>query len=309
MNDSIINVEDTKILFIIVTYNAMRWIDHCLGSIINMSLRHDIFIVDNGSIDGTQDYIKKKYSSIIFVQSEKNLGFGKANNLGFKYAIDNGYDYVYLLNQDAWILPNTVEILVNIHLSNPEYGVLSPLQMQANMLNLDYNFAVGVCSYSSNKHLLSDLCLGNIKEVYDVPYVMAAHWLISRDCFNKVGGFSPSFQQYGEDDNYADRTRYYGFKLGIVPSSKAVHDREARKKTLKHDIYMNCYIYAIRLLSNPLLKKKYRKILHWIKTCVLYTFKHITMTPLLYAFRIIRCYSILRKNKIISMTTDRAFLK
>ena len=78
----------TDLLVIIVTYNAMKWVDRCFDSLIDSTYPNDVFVVDNGSTDGTQDYIKSKYPNVIFVQSGENLGFGKANNLGFKYAIE-----------------------------------------------------------------------------------------------------------------------------------------------------------------------------------------------------------------------------
>lgn len=72
-----------ELLVIIVTYNAMKWIDTCIRSVLSSSYHADIFIVDNGSKDGTIRHIKEKYTQVIFKQSTTNLGFGKANNIGY----------------------------------------------------------------------------------------------------------------------------------------------------------------------------------------------------------------------------------
>lgn len=239
----------SSVLVIIVTYNGMHWLDRCLNSVYGSFVSLDVIVIDNGSTDGTQAYIDKNYQQIKFIQSQENLGFGRANNIGLQYALDYDYDYVYLLNQDAWIMPDTVGKLIDIHKKNPTYGILSPFQLQANMQYIDKNFVSGVCSYSSNPDFLNDLYFNRLKEIYAVPFVMAAHWLISKKCFQQVGGFSPTFPHYGEDDNYANRVLYHGFKIGIVPGVIAIHDRENREETKQHRIYRG-YIAWLVLLSN-----------------------------------------------------------
>ena len=251
-----------NILVVIVTFNAMKWVDRCLNSIRNVNKDKYVgniktYIVDNGSKDGSQEYIKAHYPEVIFYQAEKNLGFGQGNNVGIQYAMDNDYDYVYLLNQDAWVLSDTIDNLIEVNLKHPEFGVLSPFQMQANQKHLDENFLKNTCSYQSNNKVLNDLYFGVWDDAYSIPNVMAAHWLMSRDCIMKVGGFSPTFLQYGEDGNYSDRLYYHGFKEGIVPAAKAVHDREMRKESTAKTIkvyYMNMlkkysYLYQTSRLS------------------------------------------------------------
>lgn len=239
-----------KILVIIVTYNAMQWIEKCIKSVLSSYVSADIFIVDNGSKDGTVEYIYTNYPKILLKKSELNLGFGKANNIALQYALDQGYEYVYLLNQDAWVMPNTFEILIKVANKNPEFGILSPLQVQANMAKLDINFQTGVLCYDSCPLILNDLLLGQLSEIYEVRDVMAAHWLISKDCLLKTGGFSPSFPHYGEDINYAERVKYHGLKIGFVPKAIGVHDRENRNTPWRKKIYID-YIRCIRVFSSP----------------------------------------------------------
>ena len=129
-----------KVLTIIVLYNGMNWLDRCILSLRQSTVPTDVFVVDNGSVDGSQHHLSVCYPEVIFTQSECNLGFGKANNMGLRYAVENGYDYVYLLNQDAWVFPDTIEKLIHVHKLYPEYGILSPIQMQADMLQMDKNF-------------------------------------------------------------------------------------------------------------------------------------------------------------------------
>ncbi len=98
-----------QIYFIIVTYNAMPWAERCFSSLQNSSVPVQTIVVDNGSTDGTQDFLKNIFPEIEFLQSSENLGFGKANNLGIEMAYKKGADFFYLMNQDAWIFEDTVQ--------------------------------------------------------------------------------------------------------------------------------------------------------------------------------------------------------
>ena len=292
-----------KVLVIIITYNAMQWIERCMGSVHDSQVPLDAFIVDNGSTDGTQDYIKKNFPQYLFIQCKENLGFGKANNLGLQYALDNNYDYVYLLNQDAWVFPDTFEKLIEISKRNPDYGVLSPFQMEANMRHIDKGFKVNVCSWKSNNEILDYLYLGTEKKIFDVKEVMAAHWLITRECMLKVGGFSPTFPHYGEDGNYIDRAKYHGFGVGIVPSVKAVHDRANREESKSQILYL-IYINTLRLLSNPD-KGSY----NYAKPLIESMYRYRSLKPISYLWEIKKRRAEIKKNKETSMKQDCAFIK
>lgn len=235
-----------EILTIIVTYNGMKWIEKCLNSVKTSSVESDLFIIDNGSTDGTREYIKSKYKDAIIVESTENLGFGKANNIGFSYALKHSYRYVYLLNQDAWISNDTFKKLIDIFNRYKEYGILSPIQVNRNCTKLDINF--NLCC---PKDLISDSILNREKkEVYDTNFVMAAHWMIKIETLHIVGGFSPIFPHYGEDDNYLHRLIYHNRKVGIVTSTYGVHDRENRILTKEKKRYLY-YTLNLALLSNP----------------------------------------------------------
>ena len=284
-----------RILVIIVTYNAKKWIDKCFESVEQSTLPLDVFTIDNGSTDGTQTYIKSNYPHIIFQQNNANIGFGKANNIGMQYAINNNYDYIYLLNQDAWLMPDTIEKLIAIHKRNPEYGILSPYQIQANQKHLDRNFGVWVCSWDSNKDILEDMYFKREKEVYAVPGVMAAHWLISKECLYKVGGFSPTFPHYGEDNNYTNRTWYHGYKVGIVPCAKAIHDREYRAETPEANIYKLAYIQNLVLLST-IHNSKSKQIAKTIGNIIETAFMFKSLLPFKYIYILILRYSQIKEN-------------
>lgn len=294
------------ILVIVVTYNAIKWVDHCLTSLYTSSFKPDVYVIDNGSIDGTQSFVQKQFPQVRFLQNEVNLGFGKANNIGLQYAIDNNYEYVYLLNQDAWVMEDTLEKLISISKRYPKYGILSPLQMNDIEKQMDSSFLNSVCISNSIKNILADMFSGQMKDVYDVPYIMAAHWFISRDCIKIVGGFSPSFPHYGEDNNYANRVIYRGYKIGIVPSLRVVHDRANRQVSKTKSMYLS-YIYCVAKLSNTS-----RSIKNSLLSCVVLQVsnacKYKSLRPLGFLYKIIRDYRSIVKMRRISMEQNGAFL-
>lgn len=288
-----------KLLVIIVTYNGHQWIDKCLGSLRTSTIRPDVYIVDNGSSDGTQEYIKLNYSEVMFHQSNENLGFGRANNMGLQYALDNGYEYVYLLNQDAWVFPNTFELLINAFETNPDFGILSPIQMQANESYLDESFkkCISVSHYVDS--LYNNAILGiNLNHPYEVGMTMAAHWMISKNCLKTVGGFSPTFPHYGEDVNYNDRIHYWKFKMGIVPAAKAIHDREKRSDSIKKLLHMY-KMTELSYLSNPISHHK-PWIIYYLQHVFMFITKYNTLSYLSVFGNIICQLKSIKRNKMLS---------
>lgn len=214
-----------KILTIIVTYNGSKWIKRCIDSIQLSNRSTDVFVVDNGSVDDTV-FLLKSYPGIILYESKTNLGFGQANNIGMRYAVENSYDYVFLLNQDAWTENDTLSTLMSISISDKEYGILSPLHYYSDQKSLEYNFSVQFSPWFC-KDIISDYVTKNqneMKNIYPLNFINAAAWLIPKKTLETVGGFDPLFFHYGEDNNYCHRVKYHGFKIGIVPFAKIYHD-------------------------------------------------------------------------------------
>lgn len=242
---------DVRILVVIVTYNSMKWLDRCLGSVRESVVPADVIVIDNGSSDGSCEYIRANYPEVRLHCTGENFGFGKANNIGFELALEEGYDYIYLLNQDAWIFPDTFSSLVAAMEADSSYGVLSPMQMAADSDRPDPRFVRWCPEAALNDWKTLRQGTSVTSRIYEVKFVMAAHWMISRKCLQAVGGFSPSFSHYGEDDNYLHRARYHKFRCGILSVAGAVHDREMRPMTKKASMRLKCVASVVKI-SNPL---------------------------------------------------------
>ena len=249
-----------RILVIVVTYNGLKWLDRCLGSVRASEVPADLYVWDNDSVDGSADFVAANFPEAKLTRSADNLGFAPANNMGMRYALDKGYDYVYLLNQDAWIEPSTLGTLVSFSEAYPEYGVLSPLQMTDGFRDLDKQFEKiapegmhfrnrrfatppkwAPPSYDAEGGTDS----GSACPPVEVKRIMAAHWLVPCRVLEKVGLFSELFPIYGNDDNWCDRARYHGYKIGIVPEARAVHDRAYREELKEKVIYRNYYMGSL----------------------------------------------------------------
>lgn len=218
-----------KVFVIIVTYKGQQWYDRCFSSLRESTISVQSIVVDNASNDGTVDYIRENYPEVHLIESKENLGFGRANNIAMRYALDHGCDYVFLLNQDAWVQQDTVEKLVAIYDSHPEYGILSPIHLNAEKTGIEKSLLNYLDDKSiTSKRLFEDLYFHRTKEVYETKYVNAAAWLLPRKTLETVGGFDPIFQHYGEDDNYMHRVLFQKMKIGVCPDCVVVHDTERR---------------------------------------------------------------------------------
>ena len=241
-----------KIVAIVVTYNGRKWYDKCFGSLRNSSLPVKTIVIDNASTDDTISYIKTNFPEIHLIESKENLGFGKANNIGFRYALEKNADYVFLLNQDAWIMQDTIEKLCSIAKQNTEYGIISPIHLSGNEETLDFNF-VNYISAPYCPNLVSDFVVNKkpYDKIYPIRFVNAAFWLITKDCLDKIGGFCPLFSHYREDNNYINRLIYHKILVGLYPLAHAMHDRiEGNFNMTKEQKKNLLYVSLVNILCN-----------------------------------------------------------
>jgi len=228
---------DKNVFVIIVTYNGARWIDKNIPSLLASSYPVRIIAVDNQSTDNSVALLRQ-YPEVDVIETGSNLGFGKANNIGMKKALEQGADYLFLLNQDAWVFEDTIASLIQNMEANPQVGLLSPLHFQANETDYDTAFA----TYLSRKN-------GEVNGLQTVPFVNAAAWMLTEKCVQRVGRFEPLFGHYGEDRNYCDRVLYHKFLIAIDTNARIVHDRIITRNFSK-DIAQSKY-KILATLINP----------------------------------------------------------
>ena len=205
---------------IIVTYNAEQWIEACLDSLRDSTISSTVMVIDNCSQDSTVQLIRNR-GDILTLRLERNLGFGRANNLGIAKALEVGANFVMLVNQDARVAPEMLEQLVLTAHENPDYGVFSPIHRTYDGQQMDGPFATYV--KQTAPEFFADLSMERMQPIYPVYFVPAALWLLRREAIEDVGGFDPAFFMYGEDDDLVQRFSHTRWKVGIVPQATGFH--------------------------------------------------------------------------------------
>lgn len=216
---------------IVVTYNGKRWIEKCLTSLFGSEIPLEVIVVDNNSTDSTVSFIKSKFPQVTLIELKKNLGFGAANNIALKRVREEKRDFAFLLNQDAYIFPDTVQKLLEVAVKNKEYGILSPIHLDHTKKYLEPSFLHFVRKESSKSFLNDMIFKKELQQIYPFKMVNAAAWLLPLQTLETVGGFHPMFFLYGEDDNYCQRVLYHNLKIGVAPNIYVVHESENRSFT------------------------------------------------------------------------------
>lgn len=216
-----------KVFCVISNYNDYPWIDRCLGSLRKSEYPIETIVVDDASTDKSCEKISESYPEVELIECNKNIGYAIANNIGIRRSMELGADYIFLLNMDAWIEPDTLTVLIETAEKFPSYLILSPMHLNASDDGLDKRFSY----YFDPKRcpgILSDTYLNTLNEVYQIEHVMSAAWLLRKETVEQIGYLDERYFVYGADDNYADRVNYEGRMIGIVPGSKIYHAKDER---------------------------------------------------------------------------------
>lgn len=239
---------EKNVFVIIVSYNGEYWLKKNLQSLAESSYPVKILVVDNHSSDDSVAIVKS-FPEVHLLANNENLGFGRANNLGIKNALAQSADYVFLLNQDAWVFPETIGRLVRAAEKYEDYGIISPIHYSGDGVTLDKNFE----AFRRRKTPTSD------KTMEMVPFVNAAAWLIPTEAVERVGFFEPLFAHYGEDRNFTSRVLFHNYKIGLLTTAKICHDRVV-KRCFTKDVTQSKYKILTEVLDvNSSLFKAYWK--------------------------------------------------
>ena len=303
-----------KVLVIIVTYNGEKWIAKVLDNLLNFPDNISILCIDNCSSDQTVFLIEKFLNAsplgrIRLIKLNKNLGFGKANNIGMFFALRFGYNYICLLNQDAWFIKGSPEDLLHLCNKYPDYGIVSPIHFNGSGSRLDDLFFSYI---NKSQDFFLDSFSSCLKELYTVQFVNAAAWFMSTNMLRIVGGFDPIFIHYGEDNDFIVRMKYHGFLCGVTPNVYICHDRKCDIKTLKS--FYRIYGYYLYLLKRIDWSFKYatafvfKDLFDKITSAVLFREFEISKKYLSVLVRLFFNLNKIKKSRIYSMRASMPYL-
>jgi len=204
---------------IIVNFNGKALLEKCLSFVTKMNYsKFNVHVIDNGSSDGSVEYIRTYFPQFDLVSLGANLGFSRANNYGIELCRG---DFVFFLNNDVIVKPDTLEKLVK-GLRDPEVAIAVPKMYDFEGL---VNGAGGVCDYygfAFNKGIGE-----KDREEYDhenfVPYGCCGAALVRRRVLEEVGVFDRRYFMYHEDVDLSWRIRLRGYKILYYPSSVVFH--------------------------------------------------------------------------------------
>lgn len=230
-----------RIFVIILNFNGGDITLECLESIYKSNLGRDfemkVVVVDNGSTDGSPEKIRKKFSKVVLIENQANLGFTGGSNEGASYALKSGADFVLLLNNDTIVHPSLVKNLL-VPVKNESVGGVVPKIY----FEKGYEFHKDrykesekgkVIWYAGGKMDWSNLIGENIgvdeldHRQFDIrmetELATGCCFMIRASILSKIGLFDDRYFLYYEDADLSERIKKAGYKIMYEPSAVVWH--------------------------------------------------------------------------------------
>ena len=204
---------------IVLNYNGRGFLDGCLTSLASQTYSDfEVIVVDNGSRDGSPDYIEENYPWVRLAKNDENLGFAGGTNVGIRAAKG---EFVITLNNDSRADSRFIEELIK-PMADPEVGVCA-----AKMLFPDGRInSAGICISRSGAAWdrgMFEPDRGQYEFVEEVFGACAGAALYRREMMDEIGLFDEDFFLYLEDVDLAFRARLAGWKCIYVPGARVIH--------------------------------------------------------------------------------------
>jgi GT2 family glycosyltransferase len=237
---------------VIVNWNTKDFLLRCLESVRQTvkGMEVEVFVVDNGSTDGSGGAVKERFPEIGLIENEMNLGFARGNNQALSRAAGK---YLFLLNSDTQVKKGAIERLVSFMNAHPEVGMVG-----GQLLNSDGSKQNSIANFPSlatellNKNLLRWLFPGRFPgkerdypEPVEVDSVIGAGMMVRRDAIEQVGLLDEDYFLFLEETDWCYRMKKGGYKIYHVPQAEIYHfqgrSAEREKKRARAEYYRSRY--------------------------------------------------------------------
>lgn len=222
-----------NVSIIIVNYKTLPFVIDCITSILEHTygIMFEIIVVDNKSNDDCKNVLESKFGGIVkVIISDLNLGFGQANNLGFKYCLGNAILY---LNPDTILMNNAIKILYEFLISDSKIGAVGAnlYDEYLNGTNSYIKYLPGL-RYEIRKilYILSMRKIFSRNEDFnetDLPMqvegITGADMMVKANVVLKTGGFDRDYFMYLEETDLCKRITDLKYSLYSVPAAKIQH--------------------------------------------------------------------------------------
>lgn len=224
-----------QVSIIIVNYNTLELTKNCISSIFayTNAVDFEVILVDNASTDGSKEFFENQ--EIIYIYSEQNLGFGRANNLGSNYASG---EFVFFLNSDTILKDNVIKKMYDFFINYEKQLDIGVIGCTLVGEDLHPN---GSGSYFPNVKSIVTEKFGSLpiinkflkykpfippddtKNFYKIDYVLGADMFLRKDLFLEVGCFNPEYFMYYEEAEIQYKIHKKGYNNYILKNIEIVH--------------------------------------------------------------------------------------
>jgi|SRR6476661_4741788 len=279
-----------RALVILVNWNSFSLTNDCILSL--KAADHtsfDIVVADNGSADGSGKQLKEAHPEIILLQADKNLGFTGGNNLGLQYALEYGYEYAMLLNNDTFVEPDFFTELLAYMDHHPEAGVVQPRIFFNHDRKLLWN---GGSYYNSVFGIAHTKGVGKpsaeeFEQIKEVDWVTGCAFLTRTAILKQTGLLTEKLFIYYEDVDLSFRIKQLGYKLVYVPQSVIYHiaGMANKQKVKGKEGFVNPIVHYLNQRNRIWLLKAYTRWYH-VPGTVLFNFFYTLGTIAYFALRL-----------------------
>ena len=220
------------VALIVLTWNQRDLTLDCLASLSALDYpadRREFVVVDNGSVDGTAEAVRATYPGVTVLETGENLGYAGGNNVGIRYALEQGADYVCLLNNDTEVVPDFLTRLVEEAESDGSIGIVGPKMYFFEPS--DMVFAAGSL-VEWDKGTLNqrgiwqrESIVGPIHSDHpeDVDFIIGCGLLVRRAVLERAGLLDARYYLNYEDVDLCIRANQTGYRVRYTPRAVLYH--------------------------------------------------------------------------------------
>lgn len=220
-------VELPRVTIIVLNWNGLNDTLDCLESLGQLDYQNcEVVVVDNGSVDGSVSVIREWFPGVTMIENGENLGYAGGNNVGLRYAMVQGADYAFLLNNDTVVDPAFLRILVDAAEADPAIGIAGPTIYYHERPDVIWS-AGGAIDWQQGSTRMVGLDERDEGQFGQVPrrvdFVTGCAMLVRRAVLEQAGLLDERFFAYYEETEWCVRATRAGFKIVHIPLSHIWH--------------------------------------------------------------------------------------
>jgi len=266
-----------NIAIILVNWNGFEYTQSCILSLLNCHYqKYKIIVVDNNSSDLSIEKLKKDFPDVKYIQNKFNIGFTGANNIGIKWALNNDFEYIALLNNDTEVEPDFLDHLLTPFEQDSLIGAVQPLILQYNRRNIVWNGG-GQINYNFGRFLNVNKGSNknHITPIHNIDWITGCCFMLKSEVINKVGLLDEFFFVYFEDADWSIRIKKYGYKLFFQPKSIVYHHEGVSWISSKknNEGYISPRTHYLNIRNHIYIIKKHKSQFNFLPTFLFQLFK------------------------------------